>query len=192
MALCTGEILHFPPRSHSVHYTGSVPQYKVQEKHFQSLIPAQTDPSVTTHLRILANRPDRPARIELSGLDKKTIGGLKVRIEQLTAGEKLLQWDRVFYGPGGGEYLEKVNNESRAYIRADRRQSAGLPRYYTGSRSSLSFITGRAAMSSDRFCSAFSVHLSVVSIFRLLPLPAVADSIKELNDESEGEEDPWT
>ena len=98
------------------------PQYKAQEKLFQSLIPAQNDRSATTHLRILAYRQDRPARIELSGSDRKTIGGLKVRIEQLTAGEKLLQWDRVFYGPEGEKFLEKVNNESRAYIRADRRQ----------------------------------------------------------------------
>jgi len=98
------------------------PQFKAQEKLFQSLIPAQNDRSATTHLRILAHRADRPARIELSGSDRKTIGGLKVRIEQLIAGEKLPQWDRLFYGAEGEKFLEKVNNESRAYIRADKRQ----------------------------------------------------------------------
>jgi hypothetical protein len=46
-----------------------------------------------------------------------------VRIEQLTAGEKLPQWDRVFYGPEGERFLEKVYEESRAYIRVDKRQS---------------------------------------------------------------------
>jgi len=100
------------------------PQYKAQEKLFQSLIPAQNDRSATTRLRILANRPSQPARIELSGSDKKNIGGLKVRIEQLTSGEKLPQWDRVFYGAEGERLLEKVNNESRAHIRADKRQGA--------------------------------------------------------------------
>ena len=98
------------------------PQYKAQEKLFQSLIPAQNDNTATTHLRILANQPDRPARIELSGSDKKTIGRLKVRIEQLIAGEKLPQWDRVFYCPEGETFLKKVNKESRAYVRADKRQ----------------------------------------------------------------------
>ena len=109
-----------------LHYTIYIPypQYKAQEKLFQSLMPAQNDPSATTHLRILANRPDRSARIELSGSDKKTIGRLKVRIEQLTAGEKLPQWDRVFYGVDGERFLERVNNESRAYVRADKRQRA--------------------------------------------------------------------
>ena len=109
-----------------LHYTISVPypQYKAQEKLFQSLIPAQNDRTATTHLRTLATRPDRSARIELSGSDKKTIGRLKVRIEQLTAGEKLPQWDRVFYGAEGEKILEKVNNESQAYVRADKRQRA--------------------------------------------------------------------
>jgi RNA recognition motif-containing protein len=108
-----------------LHYTAYVPypQYKAQEKLFQSLIPDQTDRSATTHLRILANQPNRAARIELSGSDKNTIGKLKVRIEQLTAGEKLPQWDPVFYGPEGERFLEKVYEESRAYIRVDKRQS---------------------------------------------------------------------
>lgn len=98
------------------------PQFKAQEKLFQSLIPIQNDRTATARLRILANQPDRPARIELSGSDKRTIGRLKVRIEQLVAGEKLSQWDRVFYGPEGETFLKKVNNESRAYIRVDKRQ----------------------------------------------------------------------
>ena len=108
-----------------LHYTIHVPypQYKAQEKLFQSLIPAQTGRTATTRLRILANQPSRPARIELSGSDKKTIGKLKVRIEQLTAGEKLPQWDRIFYGAEGERLLRKVNNQTRAYIRVDKRQS---------------------------------------------------------------------
>jgi RNA recognition motif-containing protein len=108
-----------------LHYTTNVPflQYKAQEKLFQSLIPDKNDRSATTRLRILTNQPNKGARIELSGSDKKTIGKLKVRIEQLTAGEKLPQWDRVFYGPEGERFLEKVYRESRAYIRVDKRQS---------------------------------------------------------------------
>jgi RNA recognition motif-containing protein len=107
-----------------LHYTTYVPfpQYKAQEKLFQSLIPDQNDRSATTRLRILANQPDRAARVELLGSDKKTIGKLKVRIEQLTAGEKLPQWDPVFYGPEGEKFLEKVYEESQAYIRVDKRQ----------------------------------------------------------------------
>ena len=107
-----------------LHYAISVPypQYRAQENLFRSLIPAQNDRSATARLRILANQPDRPARIELSGSDKKTIGRLKVRIEQLIAGEKLPQWDRVFYVAEGESFLKKVNNESGAYIRIDKRQ----------------------------------------------------------------------
>ena len=101
------------------------PQYKAQEKLFQSLIPAQKGRTVTTRLRILATQPDRPARIELSGSDKKTIGRLKVRIEQLIAGEKFPQlWDPVFYGPAGEAFLKGVSDKSRAYVRADKRQRA--------------------------------------------------------------------
>ena len=108
-----------------LHYTMHVPrpQYKAQEKLFQSLIPTPTNGPATTRLRILTHQPGRPARIELSGSDKKTVGRLKVRIEQLTSGEKLPQWNRVFYGVEGERILTKVNNESRAYIRVDKRQS---------------------------------------------------------------------
>ena len=107
-----------------LHYTMHVPylQYKAQEKLFKSLTPAQNGPSATARLRILSNQPHRPTRIELSGSDKKTIGKLKVRIEQLTAGEKLPQWDRVFYGAEGEKIVKAVNDQSGAYIRVDKRQ----------------------------------------------------------------------
>ena len=109
-----------------LHYTIHVPylQYKAQENLFQSLIPARNDRFAIARLHIYANRPGRSVRIELSGSDKKTIGRLKVRIEQLTAGEKLSQWDRVFCGTEGERFLKEVNNRSRAYIRVDKRQNA--------------------------------------------------------------------
>jgi hypothetical protein len=107
-----------------LHYFIPVPhlQYKAQEKLFQSLIPTNNDSTATARLRILAYQPGRPARIELSGSDKKTIGRLKVRIEQLVTGEKLPQWDRVFYGAEGATILKKVHDDTRAYIHVDRRQ----------------------------------------------------------------------
>ena len=107
-----------------LHYTINVPylQYKAQEKLFQSLTPAQNGRLATTRLRILANQPHRPARIELSGSDRRAVGKLKVRIEQLTAGEKLLQWDQVFYSPEGERIVRTVNNQTGAYIRVDKRQ----------------------------------------------------------------------
>ena len=108
-----------PQYNHTIHVP--YPQYKAQEKLFQALIPAQTD--CTVRLRILATQQGQPARIELSGSDKKIIGRIKVRIEQLTAGEKLPQWDRVFYDMEGESFLKKVNEESGAYIRIDKRQS---------------------------------------------------------------------
>ena len=112
------------------HYSINVPypQYKAQENLFQSLTPTRNGRTTTTHLRIYANQPDRHAHLELSGSDKKTVGRLKVRIEQLIAGEKLPQWDRVFYGPEGETFLRRVNDESRAYIRADKPQ--GVLRAY--------------------------------------------------------------
>jgi len=104
-------------------YTIHVPyaQYKAQEKLFQALIPVQTDHTV--HVFILAAQQDRPARIELAGSDKKVVGRIEVRIEQLTAGENLPQWDRVFYDLKGESFLEKVKKESGAYIRIDKHQS---------------------------------------------------------------------
>lgn len=106
------------------HYAIHLPysQFKAQERLFRSLIPVKNDRKAAARLRILPNQPDRPARIELSGSDKKTIGRLKVRIEQLIAGEKLPQWDRVFYGAEGETFLKKVNRKTRAYVRADKRQ----------------------------------------------------------------------
>jgi predicted RNA-binding Zn-ribbon protein involved in translation (DUF1610 family) len=108
-----------------LHYTIYVPylHYKTQENLFQSLIPDRNGRSATTRLRIFADQPDRAARIELSGSDKKAIGKLKVRIEQLADGEKLPQWDLTFYHPEGERFLEKVYKESQAYIHVDKRQS---------------------------------------------------------------------
>jgi len=109
-----------------LHYRMHVPlpQYKAQEKLFQSLIPTPTYRLPTARLLILADPPDWPARIQLSGSDKKTVGRLKVRIEQLTAGEKLSQWNQAFSGAEGERFLAKVNSESQAYIRVNKRQSA--------------------------------------------------------------------
>jgi len=123
LPLCA-EAKYFAFLPDPLHYTMRVPypQYKAQEKLFQSLIPTPTDRETTTRLRILADQPGRPARIKLSGSDKKTVGRLKVRIEQLTAGEKLPQWNRFFYGAEGERYLAKVSDLSRAYIRVDKRR----------------------------------------------------------------------
>jgi len=108
-----------------LHYKMRVPylQYKAQEKLFQSLIPTPTDHPATTRIRILEDQPGQPVHIELSGSDKKTVGRLKVRIEQLAAGEKLAQWDQAFSSAKGERFLVNVNSESQAYIRADKRQS---------------------------------------------------------------------
>ena len=123
LPLCA-QVKFFASLPDPLHYAVSVPypQYKAQEKLFQSLTPAQNDRSATARLRILAAQSDRPTRIELSGSDKKTIGKLKVRIEQLIAGERLPQWDRVFYSAEGESFLKKVDKEFRTYIRIDRRQ----------------------------------------------------------------------
>ena len=122
--MCAGEILRLPPRSSSVHHIGSVPPIQGSGETLPLSHTRPKRPFGNHSPSYLANRPDRSTRIGLSGSDKRTIGRLKVRIEQLTVGEKLPQRDRVFYGSEGERFLEKVNNESRAYIRADRRQSA--------------------------------------------------------------------
>ena len=121
----------YPEKKYSIflpdplHYTMRVPypQYKAQKKLFHSLIPTPADREATTRLRILVDQPGQPARIELSGSDKKTVGRLKVRIEQLTTGEKLPQLNRVFSGAEGERFLAKVNSESQAYIYVDKRQN---------------------------------------------------------------------
>ena len=123
LPLCP-HVKYFVSLPDPLHYVIHVPypQYKAQEKRFESLIPTQNDRTATARIRILSDQPDRPARIELFGSDKKTIGRLKVRIEQLIAGEKLPQWDGVFYVAEGEAFLKKVTDESRAYIRIDKRQ----------------------------------------------------------------------
>ena len=147
-----------------LHYTIHVPypQYRAQEKLFQSLIPAQNDRSATARLRILANQSDRPARIELSGSDKKTVGRLKVRIEQLIAGEKLPQWDRAFYGAEGESILKNVNNGSLAYVRVDKRQ--GVLKAF-GEPTAIERLTARIQREVDRLASLqFEVFLKRASV----------------------------
>ena len=147
-----------------LHYAIHVPypQYRAQEKLFQSLIPSQNDRSATARLRILANQSDRPARIELSGSDKKTVGRLKVRIEQLIAGEKLPQWDRVFYLAEGEGFIKNVNNGSLAYVRIDKRQ--GVLRAF-GEPAAIERLKDRIQREMDRLASLqFEVFLKRISV----------------------------
>jgi len=93
--------------------TISAEQYKAQSKQWGSLTDATRD-SKNCHLHI--NHWERVS-IRVVGRDKKLVGSLKVRVENLVAGEKLESWHRSL----GFPFLERVFQETGAYVWCDRR-----------------------------------------------------------------------
>ena len=62
--------------------------------------------------------------IRVSGTDKKAVGSLKVRVENLAAGVKLAAWHRSFGSAAGQRFLQSVLEESGAFVRNDRKSQA--------------------------------------------------------------------
>jgi hypothetical protein len=108
-----------------LHFLKYVPfqQYKAQEPIFRALEDkSQRDAKAdVARVRVFANQNQtgRNVRIEVSGSDKKAVGSLKVRIEQLVAGEKVRSWDRFFGSKEGEAFLRSVFEATNAFVRRD-------------------------------------------------------------------------
>ncbi|KIM86639.1 hypothetical protein PILCRDRAFT_96062 [Piloderma croceum F 1598] len=119
-------------------YTITIPtqQYHAQRKRW-NLLQADTKEKEGCHLS--ANAKDKVYVIRVGGDDKKAIGSLKVRVENLAAGEKLERWHgSLGAGVGGQRFLDSVFETTGACIRNDRRLRAvtayGEPRNIEAAR----------------------------------------------------------
>jgi len=102
-------------------YTITIPiqQYRAQRKRWD-LLKADTKEKSGCHLS--ANAKDKVCIIRVGGDNKKAIGSLKVRVENLAAGEKLEHWHgSLGAGAGGQRFLDSVFETTGACIRNDRR-----------------------------------------------------------------------
>ena len=102
-------------------YTITIPtqQYLAQRKRWDSL---QADTKEKEGCYLSANAKDKVYIIRVGGDDKKAIGSLKVRVENLAGGEKLERWHgSLGAGAGGQRFLDSVFETTGACIRNDRR-----------------------------------------------------------------------
>jgi hypothetical protein len=102
-------------------YTITIPtqQYHAQRKRWDLL---QADTKEKEGCYLSANAKDKVYIIRVGGDDKKAIGSLKVRVENLAAGEKLEHWHgSLGAGAGGQRFLDSVFETTGACIRNDRR-----------------------------------------------------------------------
>ena len=97
-----------------------VEQYQAQSKQWHSLVDVSRD-NKECGLRV--HTSEGWVTIRVVGSDKKLVGSLKVRVENLAAGEKLERWHRSLAG-AGNPFLKSVFRETGAYVRNDWRLRA--------------------------------------------------------------------
>jgi len=104
-------------------YVKSIPseQFKAQQTLFKAIGDGATNGA---RVRLIEGQQGRNCRVEVSGSDKKAVGTLKVRVEQLVKGERLEHWDREFFSRGGTEFLRSVFRSTNAYVRCDGRSNS--------------------------------------------------------------------
>ncbi|KIL59705.1 hypothetical protein M378DRAFT_131303 [Amanita muscaria Koide BX008] len=112
--------LHFS-LSKPLQYVITIPlsQYRAQKGRWDSL-PVEGDDNKGAFVRVADNAKDK-AFIRVLGEDRTAVGQLKVRVENLVAGESLDSqlWHRSFMGPAGQRLLENISARSKAYVRGD-------------------------------------------------------------------------
>ena len=113
--------LHLPD---PLQYTIAIParQYRAQKKMWD-LFQGDIKDKEGCHLSV--NARDKVYIIRIGGDDKKAVGSLKVRVENLAVGQKLERWHGALgAGAGGQRFLDSVFDTTGAYIRSDRRVRA--------------------------------------------------------------------
>ncbi|KAF8626735.1 hypothetical protein AX17_006500 [Amanita inopinata Kibby_2008] len=103
-----------------IQYTITIPlqQYRAQKSRWDSI--AEREDNKAASVRITNNGTDR-AFIRVLGDDKKAVGQLKVRVENLVAGETLDStfWHRSFTTGVGRQFLDRVHSQTKAFVRSD-------------------------------------------------------------------------
>ncbi|KDR80943.1 hypothetical protein GALMADRAFT_241502 [Galerina marginata CBS 339.88] len=108
----------FPPKPlrHSI----AIPreQYEAQKGQWDAL--SEKNPEVDAYIEIkIRSRGD--VFIQVVGLDKKAAGSLKVRVENMVAGEKLdhTYWHPVFESKEGICFFNRIYRENNVFVRTD-------------------------------------------------------------------------
>ncbi|KAK2465895.1 hypothetical protein APHAL10511_001536 [Amanita phalloides] len=101
-----------------IQYNISIPlaQYRAQKARWDSI--SERDDNKAAFVRIDKNTS---AFIRVLGEDKKAVGQLKVRVENLVIGETLdvSLWHRWFLTAAGRDFLERVKTRTNGYLRSD-------------------------------------------------------------------------
>jgi hypothetical protein len=108
------------PRKKQIEYSIRIPlaQYRAQTARWDSF--RERDGRRAAFVNVTDNNTDR-VLIRVLGDDKKEVGKLRVRVENLIAGEALDAsfWHRSFMGGRGQRILEDISTRTDAYIRCD-------------------------------------------------------------------------
>lgn len=108
------------PRKKPIEYSIRIPlaQYRAQKARWDSF--HDRDGRKAAFVNVTENSTDR-VLIRVLGEDKKEVGKLRVRVENLIAGEALDAsfWHRSFLGARGQRVLDDISTRSNAYIRCD-------------------------------------------------------------------------
>ncbi|KAF8621903.1 hypothetical protein AX15_007399 [Amanita polypyramis BW_CC] len=108
------------PQPHQYTITIPLRQYRAQKSRWDSIVEKEKDKAA--FVRITENNAER-AIIRVSGEDRKAVGALKVRIENLTSGEKVdgALWHQSFASTAGREFLDSVYSRTTAFVWPDRK-----------------------------------------------------------------------
>lgn len=100
------------------YYSFTIPltQYHAQAKGWNSLKDSCKE---TKGCSFFIDPKDRVCILRVRGTDRKAVGLLKVKIEQLAAGERMDRWLGWFGSAAGGQFLDSVSQETRCYARND-------------------------------------------------------------------------
>ncbi|KAF8628198.1 hypothetical protein AX15_004047 [Amanita polypyramis BW_CC] len=105
------------PKANQYTITVVASQYNAQKSRWDSI--SERDDNKAAFVQITKNG----ARVLISvvGDDKKVVGQLKVRVENLVAGETLdgSLWHRSFLDPAGRRFLGDVSSRTKAFVRSD-------------------------------------------------------------------------
>ncbi|KIL70489.1 hypothetical protein M378DRAFT_7318 [Amanita muscaria Koide BX008] len=95
-------------------------QYRAQKARWDSIAEREDDNAVLVQITPSSNSSDR-ILIRVLGEDKTAVGALKVRIENLVAGQKLDEslWHRSFMTAAGRQFLDSIYCQTNAFIRPD-------------------------------------------------------------------------
>jgi IBR domain, a half RING-finger domain/RING-type zinc-finger len=96
----------------------SIQQYKAQERILKSIFDSCKDSSLA-RMQILSTDPTVPLRIEVYGSNKNFVGALKVRVEQVLAGERIFVWDPFFDSDNGAKFLDTISRDTGVLLHPD-------------------------------------------------------------------------